>query len=204
MPRKHCAAAATVRLASLGRRGDVSICTDAKGRSVQARRANAIHGVILVRRVAHGAQHRRSRRQGGSCACWLEARGLTIKVTGAPRRCSRERRHVPARPVHRLVRPHTTSFRRSPRRSQDERPDAWRRPLQTAPAPYRRGYCTKHGPAPTHDKNVASPRTENTRKCAPSARCALNTDAVQPPYACHGRSAGARRANATHGVMVVL
>ena len=31
--------------------------------------------------------------------------GLTLKVTGAPRRCSRTRRHLPARPVDRRVRP---------------------------------------------------------------------------------------------------
>jgi hypothetical protein len=40
---------------------------------------------------------------------WLRAdhhrlRALTLKVTGAPRRRSRERRHEPARPVDRKVR----------------------------------------------------------------------------------------------------
>jgi hypothetical protein len=32
--------------------------------------------------------------------------GLTLEVTGAPRRCPRPRRHVPARPVDRKVRLH--------------------------------------------------------------------------------------------------
>jgi hypothetical protein len=49
--------------------------------------------------------------------------GLTIKVTGAPRRYSGTRRHVPACPVDRRVRPHTTGFCSLLPRSQDERHD---------------------------------------------------------------------------------
>jgi hypothetical protein len=126
---------------------------------------------------------------------------LTSKVTGAPRRCSRERKNVPARPVHRLVRPHTTSFCHSARRSQDARRDS-AQGLYTATTAYR-GHCTKHASARPHGKKSASLRTEKTQNARLLQLCEL-TDAVQPLYACGGRSARARRANATHGVMLVL